>query len=427
MRSSNKIKGRVTSASVAPDIFAWILFGLSIGLMLSDYMSRLVLIGVFPMLKLEWGLRDSELGLLSGVVPVMVGVLVLPLSSAADRFGRVKSIVAMALLWSLATAACGLSTSYGQMLIARIFVGVGEAAYASVGVAVLFGLFPLDRRATINGAFMASAFLGSILGIAVGAYIAASFGWRQAFLAMACLGVILALAYWEVARRTPIEAGASNRSQIGISGDTFRSLRGKLLSTPTLVFAYVGSGLQLFVASAFIAWMPSYLQRAYDIDLAKAGSATAICILLSGLGMVSCSLLADHAGRRSRLNKLFLAIAYCLLCFVAFTAAFLFPRGLSQLAFLGCGMFFVAGPSGVAGAVIANCTDAAIHASALAALVLANNLLGLAPAPMVTGLIADHFGLPLALQLVPLASLGAAAAFLVCARHYQIDQTIGSI
>lgn len=420
LRSLNQSDTDTISLQIQGTAYAKVMFALSLGLMLSDFMSRQVLNGVFPLLRRDWDLNDGRLGMLSGVVPVMVAVLVLPLSLAADRFGRVKSVVAMALLWSLATMACGFAASYGQMLAARVFVGVGEAAYGSVGVAVLLGLFPFNQRATVSGSFMAGAVFGSVLGVAVGANVAASFGWRWAFHVMAAVGVALSLAYWVVARRANVEAVAlRERVTLGVSSESFRRLLAQLLSRPALVFAYAGSGLQLFVASAFITWTPSYFHSAYHLDIGNAGSAAAIFTLLSGLGMVVCGVAADRAEQRGRGKRISLAVAFCLFSFVAIGSAFLLQPGASQLILLGIGMFFVTGIAGVVSAVIADGTDAAVHATALAVLAVANNLIGLAPAPIITGLIADRLGLPIALALVPLASLGAAAAFHRCGRHYR--------
>ena len=290
MTTQEGIEDSVVSHRLSHRAYAWLLFAVSIGLLLSDYMSRQVLNAVFPLLRQDWGLSDAQLGILSGVVAVMVGLLTFPLSLAADRFGRVKSIVAMALLWSLATMACGLATSYGQMVLARIFVGVGEAAYGSVGVAVLLSVFPTRLRATITGTFMAGGVFGSVLGVALGAHVAASLGWRLAFQIMAGIGVVLALVYLAVAR--PEQDSAPNRQQSAafvFSRATFQRLGAQLFSAPSVVFAYVGSGLQLFVASAFIAWMPSYFNRVYDMAPAKAGSTAAIFILLGGLGRMAAA------------------------------------------------------------------------------------------------------------------------------------------
>lgn len=422
MTTQEGIEDSVVSYRLSQRTYGWVLFAVSIGLLLSDYMSRQVLNAVFPLLRQDWGLSDAQLGTLSGVVAIMVGVLTFPLSLAADRFGRVKSIVAMALIWSLATMACGLATSYGQMVAARVFVGVGEAAYGAVGVAVLLSVFPTRVRATITGTFMAGGVFGSVIGIALGSHIAASLGWRWAFQIMAVVGVILALAYLAIAR--PEQDRAPNRQQSAafvFSVATFRRLGAQLFAAPSVVFAYIGSGLQLFVTSAFMAWMPSFFNRVYDMAPARAGSAAAIFLMIGGLGMIGCSIVADRAGQVARTRKISFAIAFSLLSFVAFTGAFLFPAGPAQLVLLGVGMFFVAGVSGAAGAVVVNCTDAAIHATALATLTLVNNLIGLAPGPIVTGVLADHSNLATALQIVPFASLGAVVAFWFCRKHYERD------
>lgn len=111
--------------------YPWIVFALTFGLLLSDYMSRQVLSAVFPFLKSEWALSDSQLASLTSIVALMVGLLTLPLSLLADRWGRVKSLVLMAVLWSAATLLCAVASNFEQMLGARFLVGVGEAPTAA--------------------------------------------------------------------------------------------------------------------------------------------------------------------------------------------------------------------------------------------------------------------------------------------------------
>ena len=142
--------------------YPWLVFALAFGLLLADYMSRQVLSAVFPFLKAEWVLSDSQLASLSSVVALMVGLLTLPLSVLADRWGRVKSLVLMALVWSAATLVCALADNCPQMLAARFFVGVGEAAYGSVGVALVLSVFAARRHAALSGAFMAGGSFGSV-------------------------------------------------------------------------------------------------------------------------------------------------------------------------------------------------------------------------------------------------------------------------
>src|SRR5689334_12371233 len=158
-------------------------------------MARQVLSAAFPLLKSDWMLTDGQLGLLSGVVAVAVGLLTCPISLIADRFGRARSIFVMAVLWSAATLLCGLARSYQEMMIARVLVGVGEAAYGSVGIAVVISVFPERLRATLAGAFMAGGLGGQVLGVAIGGMVAASYGWRAAFIAIGAAGLVLAIVY----------------------------------------------------------------------------------------------------------------------------------------------------------------------------------------------------------------------------------------
>ncbi len=201
-----------TSISI-PRRYAWLVFALTFGLLISDYMSRQVLNAVFPLLKNEWLLSDSQLGLLSGIVALMVGLLTLPLSLMADRFGRVKSLAIMAALWSLATLGCALAENYEQMFIARFMVGVGEAAYGSVGVAVVVAVFPREMRATLASAFMAGGVFGSFLGVALGGVLAQHFGWRWAFGGIALFGLILAFLYPVLVKENRINAAPKNKNR----------------------------------------------------------------------------------------------------------------------------------------------------------------------------------------------------------------------
>jgi MFS family permease len=105
-------------------------FAMTFGLLLSDYLSRQVINAVFPFLKTDWGLSDSQLGALVSVVALTIGVMSVPISFVADRVGRVKSATVMALVWGAATVACGLAEDFTTMFIARALVGLGEAGYA---------------------------------------------------------------------------------------------------------------------------------------------------------------------------------------------------------------------------------------------------------------------------------------------------------
>ena len=404
--------------------YAWVIFGLIFGLLLSDYMSRQVLNAVFPLLKAEWGLSDTQLGSLSGVVSLMVGVLTIPLSFIADRFGRITSLKVMAFMWSLATLACGFAEGYGHMFIARFLVGVGEAAYGSVGVAVILSVFPAHLRSTLAGSFLAGGIFGSVLGMAVGGAVAAHFGWRWSFYAMAGFGFAMLVVFALVVtdRRVEPERRAGARAGTGAAPMfTFRTLLPGLFSARSVIFAYVGNGLQLFIVGALIAWLPSYFNRVYALPTEKASAAGAVFVLISGVGMVACGALTDRFCRTTPERKFTIAVSFCVSTFVLLSLAFLEQPGVVQLAFLAAGIFLAGGTTGPSTAMVANVTHVSIHSTAFATLSLANNLLGMAPGPIVTGALADRWGLAAAFQAVPFICLPAAVAFALGRRHYAAD------
>jgi MFS family permease len=400
--------------------YAWIVFALTFGLLLSDYMSRQVLNAVFPILKGEWGLTDTQLGSLSGIVALLVGLLTFPLSVMADRWGRVKSITLMATLWSLATLGCALASNYEQMFAARFFVGVGEAAYGSVGIALILSIFPPHMRSTLSGAFMAGGAFGSVVGMALGGVVATQFGWRWSFGAMAIFGLLLVALYRVIVveKKLGSHRPASKETAAADTRIAFKSLLKGLFSSPAVCLAYVGSGLQLFVMAAMIAWMPSYLNRYYELPTDKAGVLAGGFILIGAAGMVLCGMVTDRLSKNVAGNKWWVAATYSLVSSVLLMVAFQLPGGTLQLVLIGAGMLLVAGTTGPAGAMVANLTPAVIHSSAFATLTLSNNLLGLAPGPFLTGVIADKVGLHNALQMIPLTAFAAAVAFVIGKRYY---------
>ncbi len=284
--------------------YAWLVFALTFALLLSDYMSRQVLNAVFPLLKAEWQLGDTELGALGGVVALMVGVLAIPLSLLADRWGRVRSLVLMAALWSLATLGCAVADSFGQMFLARLCVGIGEAAYGSVGIAVVVSVFPRHLRASLSAAFIAGGAFGSVLGMGLGGILAAHFGWRIAFAGIAGFGLVLVAFYYLTIsehrlRGLQQRVGAANGDAAPARQMEPRRIVRELLTVPSMLCACAGSALQLLVMAALLAWLPSFLSRDYGMATGRAGVAAAMLVLMAGVGMVACGALTDRVARRA--------------------------------------------------------------------------------------------------------------------------------
>jgi MFS family permease len=347
----------------------------------------------------------------------MVGLLTFPLSVLADRWGRIKSLTLMAVLWSLATLLCGMARNYEEMFVGRLLVGVGEAAYGSVGIAVVISVFPARMRATLASAFIAGGMAGQVLGVSIGGWVAQSHGWRIAFTAIALAGLAIALIYPLVVRQQKIDQIAGATAGTTVTRPPVRSV----IANRSVICAYIASGLQYYVAGALPAWLPSFFGRYYNMPVAKAASVAAVFLLIAGTGMVLCGMATDRIARPRPMRTPLLGVGFCLGSAAALGLAFLLPSGAAQLGALGLGAFLCAASTGPTGAMVANLTPRAIHGTAFATLTLANNILGLSPGPILTGRLADSFGLLGALQILPLAALLAALGFFIAHRSYGRD------
>jgi MFS family permease len=279
---------------------AWFAYLMTIALMMFDYIDRQIIASMFPFLKSDWMLTDAQLGALVSVVSVTVAVFGIPVAWIADRFSRVKSIVAMATTWSIATIACMFAQGYIHLLVARAFVGLGEAGYGSVGAAMVATHFPLRMRSGILGGFFASASVGSVLGVVLGGVIAQRFGWKAGFGVVGIPGVILALLYLFVRDYKTVEvAGAAGPSAFGAAATASRGrMIRSILRSRTVRWVCIGGAAQLIALSALWSWLPSYLNRIQHLSPDMAAVQAALVVLAGAVGSVVLGAVADRAGLR---------------------------------------------------------------------------------------------------------------------------------
>jgi predicted MFS family arabinose efflux permease len=260
---------------------------------------------------------------------------------------------------------------------------------------------------------MAGGSFGGVLGVAVGGALAARFGWRWSFAVMAIIGLVLAGLYRLVVQERRLATEPGSRPEPRQLAILFRS--------PTLICAYVASGLQLFVAAAFYTWLPSYLNRVYHLAAGRAAGVAALNIAAMGIGMIVCGLLTDRMSRGRPVRAWTTSLGYALAALALVGGGFALPPGPAQLVLLAAGAFFVAGTAGPVGAVVTNLTSQSVRATALGTLTVANNLLGLAVGPVLTGVLADHIGLARTMRVVPLVS-AVAIVFLIAGRRLVLDR-----
>lgn len=396
----------------------WALFVLSV-LLAFDFIDRQIISSLMPAIKAEWSLSDTELGTLVTAVNVAIAVLALPVSLWADRWSRTKSAGIMATLWCMATAACGLATNYVQLLLARFVIGVGEAGYTAPGNSLIAAHYPTSKRAMMIGIFQAAGPVGSILGVVLGGYIGANWGWRYAFGVVAAPGLLFALLMFFV-KDYP---NASGPAQGGQSGSNWRDSVKALFGRPVLWLVLLGSALQWFAISTVLNWLPSFFNRVYDLPLDKAGARAGLFVLLSTIGLVVGGWLTDRVAK-SPDTRLLLPALFAAVTGVLGVAAFSQGPGTLQLVLLYASAFLMIAILTPVITALQDMVPQSLSSASTGAMVMCNNLFGMALGPLVLGMLSDQFGLQQGLLIISFVPFMAMLAFLV-ARVLLVRQLSG--
>jgi len=144
-------------------------------------------------IKEEFGLSDSQFGLLGGIAFASVySTLAIPLAALADRYSRVWIMTGALAVWSGFTALCGLAGSFGQLFLYRMGVGVGEAGGVAPAYSLIADYFPPHQRARALAGFAFGIPLGMASGTLVGGVLAVQYGWKTAFIVVGLVGLIVA-------------------------------------------------------------------------------------------------------------------------------------------------------------------------------------------------------------------------------------------
>ncbi len=404
----------------AAGAYAWFVFLVIAALGFTDWVVRQIVVGIFPLLQADWSLSDSEIGALSAVVPLMVGVMMMPVALLVDRWSRVKTIFLMALLWSLAMIACGIAANYEQLLLARAFIGLGEAAYGPAGFALLAWYFPMRMRSTVIGGVLVVCSLGNVLGVGMGGTLAEQWGWRDVFLAIGVVSLLVSFAALAI-RDYPTPALPPRPAE----GGRARQNAAALLGSPTVVLTCLGSASLLFVMSALVTWLPSLLFRDYGMTAAEAARTGGLGVGFTAIGAVVWAQLADRWGQVRTQGRLFVPAigamgSVALLC----CALLLMQPGSLQLAVVVGVFFFTAAVMGPVNTVVMDVVDPGLRATATALVGVAQNLLGLAAGPLVVGWLSARVGLAPALLVLPVAAACSCVFFLLASRRYPREQRV---
>ena len=397
--------------------WAWATFAILFAMNMLDFMDRNVLFAVMPQLRdappTGLGIDAVQAGLLTTFFLVSYSIFGVFTGWAGDRLRRTWLLAIGVGIWSLATVGSGLARNYHQLVLARSFLGIGEATYGVIAPTILLDLFPRKYRARVLSGFYLAMPIGSALGIVLGGVLSHRFGWPSAFFVVGVPGLLaafVALILPEPVRgasegidparlKAHQEAGASRRDYLD------------LMVNSSYTYAVGGMAFYTFAIGGMLAWVPDFLVKTREISQERSSAILAgVTVTAAILGMSLGGWLADRLARVSP-KALFLVPGLALLASIPFILLGLLSKHELPIfagIFLAETLMFV--NTGPCNAVIANVVAPNLRASAYAVAILLTHFLGDMWSPALIGWVARTFGQADMMDTIAgraLASLGA--------------------
>lgn len=382
------------------------------------YLDRYILAAVEPDIRKAFFSADdpdamAKTGALATAFLLSYMVLSPLFGWLADRHSRWTIIAAGAAIWSLATTGSGWAPTFGILLISRILVGAGEAAYGPAAPTILADLFPAERRGVILAWFFAAIPFGSAIGYLFGGMVGGAFGWRAPFHFAAVPGLVLAGLCLLMKDRRP--AGqARHRASL----EDYRGL----MRVPSYLYNVGAQTAMTFAIGGMSFWAPAYF-----FDERGQGDLERVNLIFGGItavaGLIATILggwLGDRFARRYSGAYFYVSAGGMLLAFPSTLAMLYTPFPLAWV-FCFFAVFFLFFNIGPANTAIANVTKPGVRATAFAVAIFIMHAFGDAISPPLIGAVADRWNLDVGFLVVSFMMLVAGALWLAGARFLGPD------
>lgn len=361
-----------------------------------NFIDRIVIGVLAAPIKADLGLSDTQLGLLGGTAfGLFYATLGIPIGWLADRSNRVWIMTGALALWSGFTAVCGTAQNFGQLFLARIGVGVGEAGGSAPGYSLISDYFPPSQRARALAVFSFGIPIGSGLGLALGGVIATMVDWRVTFFALGLFGLLVA-PILRATVREPVRGAFDGHVQPAPSYSV-REVLATLARKPTFWALSFGGGISGIAGYGLIFWMPSFIMRSFGLTLVETSLFLGALVFIGGVsGMWAGGWLVDRLAHRGK-------AAYGIVPAIAFLALLPFQVGALLASSAVVAFMFLLLPEalrvmwlGPGISAVQHLVQPGMRAMASAIFLLINNLVGLGLGSLLIGALSDalavHYG-----------------------------------
>lgn len=399
---------------------SWGLLAFLTALNILNFVDRMLIASLAPLLIKDLGLTRAQIGLLAGFGFVFFYTFVgLFLGVAADRFKRFPLIGIGLALWSAMTAMSGWARSFLQLALPRIFVGVGEATLTPASLSMLGDAFPRRRLGLAIGVYYSGIPLGLAVALISSSFIAPRYGWRASFFALGIIGLlatVLLFVLREPARRKSVTVSGVDEPRPSVR-ELVRDLLHALVDRPALAFALAGGSLLCYGSGAALHGV-TWLVEERGFRYADAAFRSGVVAVFAGfLGNLAGGAFSDFCAKRFSAGRLWsLAIMTAFFTIPAWLFYSVVPGGPL---FYICWFFTSAGTTAWFGPLFSTFQELSpvrARSTMVAFALLVLNLLGVGPGPLITGMIGDRSGLSYGLLVSLVVTAMAVIPFFLAAR-----------
>ncbi|MDA8590294.1 MFS transporter [Luminiphilus sp.] len=354
-----------------------------------NFIDRQLLSILQESIKADLMLSDAQLGLLTGFAfAVFYTFAGLPIASLADRSNR-RNIVAVSLtVWSGMTALSGMAQNYGQLLAARVGVGIGEAGGSPPSHSMISDIFPPEKRASAIGFYSTGISIGILFGFLFGGWLNEFFGWRVAFFVVGVPGVLIAIVL-KLTVPEPIRGLTENRASAG-ENPSMLSVFKLLLSRPSFMLMALGAAMNAFAGYSSSNWIASFMIRTHQMPTGELGTWLALIIGVGGaIGVFSSGVLADKLGKRDKRWYMWVAVCACAISIPFQISMFLVDSPYTALLLLIVPAILSNAYLGATIACVHSMVGLKMRAVSSALLFFILNMIGLGLGPTSIGLLSD--------------------------------------
>ncbi len=270
--------------------------GLLLTVYIFNFIDRQILSILIEPIKKDIELSDTQLGFLGGIAfAIFYTFAGVPIARLADRRSR-RTIIAVGLFaWSLMTVMTGMARSFTTLVLARIGVGIGEAAGSPPSHSFISDIFPPERRATAMSIYALGIPIGAALGNLFGGWIGEFFGWRTAFVVVGAPGILLAI-FVRLTLREP-ERGLSEGIVVEAETESVGNVIRFMLKLPSFRHMSLAAALHAFVGYGAGLFLAPFFMRIHSFGLGEIGTWLALLGLTCGvLGTYLGGALGDRFG-----------------------------------------------------------------------------------------------------------------------------------